>query len=249
MGKDDRIGVRASGPERPKPVHGFSRLSDLLTGGLPDLSWMVEPIFTTDALGVIGAEPKCFKSFMLADLAVAVSTRAQWLGAFAVRRPGPVVLVSPEGGIHGLARRVLAILRSVGGDPTDLDVAYVRTRGLALTERADVADLTAAVRESDPVLIAYDSIYAGLQGVKTSQLSEFAGALRTLSDLGQEHGAAVVVSHHFNAQEGSGVHRLTGAGPAEWTSAALLGTRGARVVVGGITNATVNWSLAAREVP
>ncbi len=240
----------ASGAEAAsQPSHGFTRLSDLLTAGLPDLAWLVAPIFTTDALGMIGAEPKCFKSFMLAHLAVAVSTGAPWLDTFTVHRPGPVVLVSPEGGVHGLLRRVMAILASIGGSPSDLDIAYVRTRGLSLTDARDIEDLKAAVRESGPVLIAYDSIYAGLQGVKTAQLSEFAGALRVLSELAQANEAAVVVTHHFNAKEGSGVHRLTGAGPAEWTSAALLGTRGANGVAAGTTKATVNWSLTARDVP
>jgi hypothetical protein len=168
---------------------------------------------------------------------------------FKASRMGPVLLVSPEGGIRGLARRIEAILRPIGGTPRDLDIAFVRTRSLSLTDGRDVGDLRAACAAERPVLIAYDSIYVGLEGVGTSRLSEFGAALGTLSDAAAEYDAAVVTTHHLNAKEGAGLHRLTGAGPAEWASAVLLGTPGARIVAGGTTGATVQWALTARDVP
>jgi hypothetical protein len=228
---------------------GFRRLSDILESGLPPLAWLAEPIFTTDALGMIGAPPKCFKSWMLADLVVSTVTGVPWLRTFPVSRAGPVLLVSPEGGVRGLARRIEAILSPLDWQMRDLDIAFVRTRGLSLTESRDVADLHAACASERPVLICYDSVYAGLASVRTSQLSESGAAFRSLSDAASEHEAAVVTTHHLNAREGTGLDRLTGAGAAEWASAALIGTRGSRLGDAGTTTAVVHWSLTARDVP
>ncbi len=234
---------------RPTSAGGFRRLSDILEGGLPPLAWLAEPILTTDALGVIGAAPKGFKSWMLGDLVVSVCTGVPWLGAFKSGRMGPVLLVSPEGGLRGLTRRIEAILQPLGGIPSDLSIAFVRSRSLALTDARDLGDLRAACATERPALVANDSIYAGLDGVGTTRLSEFGAALRNLSDAASEVDAAVVTTHHLNAKEGAGLHRLTGAGPAEWASAVLIGTPGARMVVAGTTSATVHWALTARDVP
>jgi hypothetical protein len=242
----------ASYNPRAASVEGFRPLSDLLEGEPARLDWLVEPILTTDALGVLAGPPKrSLKTWGVLDLTVAAASGTPWFGAFAVRRPGPVLLVVPEGGEASLRRRVEAILSSLGdASPSDLDIALFSTRSVDLRDRRDLEGLEAACREVEPVLIACDSLYLALPGVDTRKLTEAGNVLARLSDLAGEAGAAVVLSHHTNRRtDARGTDRISGAGPAEWASALLVGEPRSHHVVGGRTVASVRWDLTARDVP
>lgn len=229
----------------------FERLSDILNGGVPVLSWLAEPVLTTDALCVIGAPPKSAKTWALTDLVVSIATGKSWLGTFKVGTPGPVVFVAPEGGRLGLARRAYTILESSGKTPSDVDLVFVRTRSVNLTDARDLADLTAAVKANGPRLLGFDSLYLGLGDVRTSQLAEVGRALRCLSDIATEHGCAVALTHHLaKTQLGSGIQSLSGSGVAEWASTILIGTPGPGGPTGvGITEMPVAFEVTGREIP
>ena len=52
--------------------------------------WLVDGLWSEEAVGIIGGEPKCCKSFLALDLAVAVAAGVPCLRRFAVSRPGRV---------------------------------------------------------------------------------------------------------------------------------------------------------------
>jgi AAA domain len=54
--------------------------------------WLVEGLWSDQAVGILGGEPKCCKSFLALDLAVSVASGAPCLRHFAVQRTGPVLL-------------------------------------------------------------------------------------------------------------------------------------------------------------
>lgn len=58
--------------------------------------WLVEGVLTEGACGFIAGEPKTWKSWMGFDLALSVSTGADFLGQFPVRNPGPVLYIQEE---------------------------------------------------------------------------------------------------------------------------------------------------------
>lgn len=232
-------------------AHGWERASDLLADDTPDLDWLVEPVSTQDALGIIAAPAKGFKSWMLFDLVVAIATGAPWLGAFRVRRPGPVLLVVPEGGRGGLKRRLRAILDSLGdGRVSDLDVVLVRLHGVTLKDPRDLANLRAAVDDVVPVAILADSLYLALRGADPTRLVDTGDVLSRLGEIAGEAGAAAFLTHHLNRrQDAQGLDRISGAGPAEWASTLLVGKPTASVSVGGVTSRAVRYDLTARETP
>ena len=53
--------------------------------------WLVEGLWSEQAVGIIGGEPKCGKSFLALDLAVAVAAGTLCLRRFAVSHPGRVL--------------------------------------------------------------------------------------------------------------------------------------------------------------
>ena len=54
--------------------------------------WLVDGLWSEEAVGIIGSEPKCCKSFLALDLAVCVAAGTPCLRRFAVHRPGRVLL-------------------------------------------------------------------------------------------------------------------------------------------------------------
>ena len=52
--------------------------------------WLVEGLWSEQAVGILGGEPKCCKSFLALDLAVSVASGAACLRRFPVRQTGRV---------------------------------------------------------------------------------------------------------------------------------------------------------------
>jgi RecA-family ATPase len=76
--------------------------------------WLVTSLWSEQAVGIIGGEPKCCKSFLALDLAVAVAAGTTCLRRFAVPRPGRVLLDAAEDALHIVRRRLEGICDAAG---------------------------------------------------------------------------------------------------------------------------------------
>jgi hypothetical protein len=85
---------------KPRPVGGDDRVAGRPTHRLAERAeercWLVTSLWSEQAVGIIGGEPKCCKSFLALDLAVAVAAGAACLRRFAVPHPGRVLLYAAE---------------------------------------------------------------------------------------------------------------------------------------------------------
>ena len=77
---------------RPLPVAPAWQLAE----EAPELRWLVTDLWSHDAVGIVGGEPKCCKSFLALDLAVAVAAGTPCLRRFPVAHPGRVLLYPPK---------------------------------------------------------------------------------------------------------------------------------------------------------
>ena len=68
------------------------RASELSIDSAPLTHWLVQGLWSDQAVGILGGEPKCCKSFLALDLAVSVASGTPCLRRFAVQRTGPVLL-------------------------------------------------------------------------------------------------------------------------------------------------------------
>ena len=82
--------------DEPVPVEPAWRLADRAE----DQRWLVTGLWSDQAVGIIGGEPKCCKSFLALDLAVAVAAGVPCLRRFAVPRAGRVLLYAAEDALH-----------------------------------------------------------------------------------------------------------------------------------------------------
>src|SRR3974377_1721841 len=114
---------------RPLPVEPAWRLAECA----PELRWLVTHLWSQDAVGIVGGEPKCCKSFLALDIAVAVAAGIPCLRRFAVPRPGRVLLYAAEGALHIVKRRFDGICTLDNGVPTSAQDARRRRIAVAST--------------------------------------------------------------------------------------------------------------------
>lgn len=102
--------------ERKKP----ERLGFLLAN-IKRPVWLIDQVLTEGACGFIAGEPKSWKSWIGYDMALSVSTGADFLGAFRVVNPGPVLYIQEEDPLPVLKTRGAKIYTGKATDKMELD--------------------------------------------------------------------------------------------------------------------------------
>jgi RecA-family ATPase len=173
------------------PVELAHRLADR-----PDeRCWLVETLWVDEAVGIVGGEPKCCKSFLALDLAVAVASGAPCLRQYPVCRPGRVLLYAAEDALHLVRRRLEGICRAAGVDLAALDVHVITAPTLRLDHAADRDRLAATVAALRPRLLVLDP-FVRLHRIDENVSGEVAPLLAYLRELQRRHQLAVLVVHH-----------------------------------------------------
>jgi hypothetical protein len=176
---------------RPLPVAPAWRLSERD----PELRWLVTHLWSQDAVGIVGGEPKCCKSFLALDLAVAVAAGVPCLRRFAVPNPGRVLLYAAEDAHPIVRRRLEGIAAAAGVDLRDLDIQVITAPTLRLDLPADRAALQDAVVRLQPKLLILDP-FVRLHRIDENASGEVAPLLAYLRELQRRYALAVLVVHH-----------------------------------------------------
>ena len=163
--------------------------------------WLVSGFWADQAVGIIGGEPKCCKSFLALDLAVAVATATPCLRRFPVPRPGRVLLYAAEDVLHIVRRRLAGICAAAAIAIADLDVQVITAPSLRLDLAADRASLDETVATLKPRLLVLDP-FVRLHRIDENNSGEVAPLLAFLRELQRRHALAVAVVHH--AKKGAG---------------------------------------------
>jgi hypothetical protein len=217
--------------ERSKPVvsifttplvfHGIADLIDALAKE-PAPTFLASPIWPGDAYGILGTPMKAGKTWLVSDLAVAVAHGGAWLGRFPIERQGPVLMFLGEGGKRKMVRRLEAVAEFYGVELRSLPIVLC-LRAPHLSDEQHLATIAEELDEVRPSLTVIDPLYLAARGAQGSQLYEMGAVLEGIQSLCQQVDSALLVSHHLNRQEGRGMGRLSGAGPAEWGRVIVVG--------------------------
>ena len=166
--------------------------------------WLVDGLWSEQAVGIIGGEPKCGKSFLALDLAVAIAAGVPCLRRFAVSQPGRVLLYPAEDALHIVRRRIEGICAAAGATLAQLDVQVITAPSLRLDLDADRARLDETVARLRPRLLILDP-FVRLHRIDENVSGEVAPLLAFLRELQRCHAVAVAVVHH--ARKGAGAIR------------------------------------------
>ena len=157
--------------------------------------WLVDGLWGRQAVGIVGGEPKCGKSFLALDLAVAVAAGVPCLRRFPAAQPGPVLMFAAEDAGHIVRRRLQGIAAAAGAGFETLDIAVIDVPVLRLDHAADRQRLLETVARHGSRLLVLDPLVR-LHGVDENAVSEIAPILGFLRDVQRRSGAAVLLVHH-----------------------------------------------------
>ena len=163
--------------------------------------WLVTGLWSEQAVGIVGGEPKCCKSFLALDLAMAVASGTPCLRRFAVSRPGRVLLFPAEDALHIVRRRLEGIAAAADVALADLDIQVITAPTVRLDLDADRRKLAQTVARLQPRLLILDP-FVRLHRIDENASGEVAPLLAYLRELQRRHGVAVLVVHH--AKKGGG---------------------------------------------
>jgi len=166
--------------------------------------WLVTGLWAEEAVGIVGGEPKCCKSFLALDLAVSVAAGTPCLRRFPVARAGRVLLYAAEDALHVVRRRLEGICAAAGVVLRDLDVQVITAPTVRLDLEADRASLEETVANLGPRLLVLDP-FVRLHRIDENASGEVAPLLAYLRELQRRHGVAVALVHH--AKKGGGSAR------------------------------------------
>jgi len=163
--------------------------------------WLITGLWSEQAVGIVGGEPKCCKSFLALDLAVAVAAGVPCLRRFAVPRAGRVLLFAAEDALHIVRRRLEGISAAAGVALANLDIQVITAPTVRLDLDADRRNLAETVARLQPRLLILDP-FVRLHRIDENASGEVAPLLAYLRELQRRHDVAVLVVHH--AKKGGG---------------------------------------------
>jgi hypothetical protein len=175
----------------PFPVQ---RASQLASSG-PQTQWLVEDLWTEQAVGILGGEPKCCKSFLALDVAVSVASGTACLRQFPVRRSGPVLLFPAEDSLAVVRQRLEGIAAAAQVPFASLPVQVITAPSLRLDTATDRLRLSQTVQEQHPVLLVLDPLIR-LHRVDENDATQIAALLSYLRELQRQFQLAVLLVHH-----------------------------------------------------
>jgi len=172
----------------------FQRASQIDTAG-PQTQWLVEGLWTDQAVGILGGEPKCCKSFLALDLAVSVASGTACLRQFPVRRPGTVLLFPAEDSLPVVRQRLEGICAAAQVTLAACPIEVITAPALRLDLPADRQRLRDTVQRLRPVMLILDPLIR-LHRLDENDASQIAALLSFLRELQREYKLAVLLVHH-----------------------------------------------------
>lgn len=167
----------------------------------PERRWLIEDLWSLQAVGIVGGEPKCCKSFLALDMAVAVASGTPCLRRFAVGLRGPVLLYCAEDALHIVRSRLDGICHAAGVSLHTLDLHVITAPSLRIDQPADQVRLADALRSLRPVLLVLDP-FVRLHRIDENSSGEVAPLLAYLRDLQRRFSLSVVLVHHARKSAG-----------------------------------------------
>lgn len=157
--------------------------------------WLVHSLWAEQAVGIVGGEPKCYKSFLALDIAVSVASGAPCLRRFPVETTGPVLLFAAEDALPVVKQRLLGIAAAAGVDFQTLNIHVITIPSLRLDLESDRDRLRKTVDAIRPVLLILDP-FVRLHRVDENAAADVAPLLGALRHLQRGFGTAVLLVHH-----------------------------------------------------
>src|SRR3990172_9165294 len=164
--------------------------------------WLIDPLWASAGVGIIGGAPKCGKSWLGLDLAVSVASGTPCLDTYPVAEAGGVLVYMAEDAAPVVKERLAGICRNRGLDLALLPIGVITAPSVRLDLPGDQGRLQETVRRHAPRLLLLDP-FVRLHRVNENQAGDVSAVLGYLRELQRAHDLALVVVHHARKNGGS----------------------------------------------
>jgi len=167
--------------------------------------WLIKPLWTHGAVGIIGGSPKSCKSWLGLDMAISVSSKTNCIGCFKVEQSGPALVYLAEDALSSVRNRIENICKSRKLDIASLPLHVITTPVLRLDLQGDRKRLINTISKLRPKMMLLDPLIR-LHRLDENSSMEISGVLGFLRELQRTFDMAVVLVHHA----GKKYHRQPG---------------------------------------
>jgi hypothetical protein len=177
-------------------------------------SWLIDRLWTHQAVGVIGGSPKSGKTWLALEMAVSVASGRPCFNTFAVASPGPVLLYAAEDSAMALRSRLETLARLHKIDFERLNVHVITIDSLRLDQPEHQDRLESTLHAYKPTLLVLDPLVR-VHGIDENVAGQVAALLGYLRSLQRNAGTAIALVHHVRknaSAAGNAGYSLRGSG-------------------------------------
>jgi hypothetical protein len=171
------------------PVHAIDAEPD-------GARWLVQDLWSAEAVGLIAGHPKSWKSTLALDLAVSVASATACLGRFEVHTPGLVLVYLAEDALPRIRDRVEQLCQHRGLSLPGLALHVVTAPTLRLDVERDRNALEKTLEALRPTLLILDPLVR-LHCLDENRASDVSGLLGFLRQINRRYHMALILVHHM----------------------------------------------------
>jgi hypothetical protein len=158
-------------------------------------SFLIDELWLSSGVGIIGGAPKVFKTFFAVDLALSVASGTKAFGRFPTREAGPVIFYGAEDNLPALRGRFdhLALSRELRLDEIPLYLLDVPS--LRLDRPQDIKRLRSTIDGIKPRLLVLDP-FVRIAKIDENSAADVSTVLGYLREIQRAYKVAIIVVHH-----------------------------------------------------
>ncbi len=175
--------------------------------------WLVPGFWSKRSHGIIAGEPKSFKTTLLLDFALSVSSGTPFLGKYMPEETGTILFFQNENAPWILKDRMQKMIQAkgLGGKahyshrqnllkvswPQDLPFRFVNQQGVMLDDEEHQQGIMELIEQEKPILTIFDPLYL-MFGGDVNSAKELNGVLQFLLKLKNDFNTGIALVHHYN---------------------------------------------------
>lgn len=195
--------------QQPSSTFDVMRMVDYVKGyGGDGVSWLVQDWLPDKSITFLVSPPESYKTWILLDLAVSISTGVPFLGSYEVNQTGPTLIIQQEDSHSGLTDRLALIVeQKLGMNPEldgdtwkvpsmpDIPIFIHPSRMLRFDNKKVVEELEKQIEVIKPKVIMIDPLYSTTAGVD-NYMADLANQMMVLKTWRDKYGCSFVIAHH-----------------------------------------------------
>lgn len=185
------------------------KMRDYVKGyGSEGASWLVQDWLPDKSITFLVSPPESYKTWILLDLAVSISTGLPFLGQAKVNKTGAAMIIQQEDSHGGLTERLaliaeqkMGVTANLGKDMwqipciPDLPIYIHPSRMLRFDNEKVLKELEEQIKLIKPRVILIDPLYSTTSGVD-NYMADLANQMMVLKTWRDKYGCSFVISHH-----------------------------------------------------